>query len=172
MKQALIKILISIFLSLTLFQANADVIAVGMSNSGTPFGINGNSTDWTQVIINGGSYSGGAIPIINFDTTENNQLISLTFKGVCSISGSINTYMYLRILVDGMVMYPKNNTLCANRGTTFGIGNDVSTTIAFLNVPYAGTHTLRIDAKIATSSMYPVYNGYGYIYDTTTIINN
>lgn len=172
MKKTMLSVVGGFLLIMGLTQAHADVIGIGTGQVGTPFGINGSNTGWTPVTINGGPASGGGIPLIRFSTTANNQLISVSFTANCQISSSINTYIYVRFTVDGASMLPKQFPLCSGRGTTFGIGNDISTVQAFLNIPYAGWHDFRVEAKVATSSLYPVNNGYGYIRDTTTIIHN
>lgn len=174
MKRKIISLLGAATIALGSMNVSADWLAsgsfVGSNNLSSTAGSAAN-VGWTSLYLTGGAASGGAIGVIPFSTTVDNQSITVTFTAVCDISSFANSYIWVRFVVDTSIyMNPMQLPICAGRGTTFGIGNDVGTVTAQVRVPSAGTHQISVLAKIADWSLLGT-GGTGGLFNSSMIIN-
>ncbi|MFV2056199.1 MAG: hypothetical protein ACC707_07000 [Thiohalomonadales bacterium] len=174
MIKPIISVVGALFLTLTMFETQADVVMVSSAQVGTSYKVAGNDTYWTRIVISGGVASGGGIPQRSFTTTKDNELITVTFTAACNVESSVYSVLFVRFKVDGNVMLPNSSPLCIGRGLVgFGIGKDVNTAQAFMTIPNKGKHWYEVEAKLSNhNGPHTNTDGQAGIGQNTSVIRN
>jgi len=173
MIKPMISVVGALFLTMTVFETQADIVMVSSAQVGTAYGVSGANTDWTRIIISGGVASGGGIPQRSFTTTEDNELVTVTFTAACDVDSSQYSNLFVRFKVDGNLMLPNFSPICVGRGLYDSHGEDVSTAQAFINIPNQGTHWYEVEIKLSNfNGPWTTTDGQAKIGANTSIIRN
>ncbi len=100
----------------------------------------------TTALVKIGTGSVGG-PYIESFTAPKAETVMISFSAVCSTSGTTDQYTTVRILVDGLYIYPSNqqdDAFCSTAGaTTATAGLDTHTVVTALSVT-AGIHGIQV----------------------------
>lgn len=137
---------------------NVSAEAIGTGQFVGTNSLSGNGTDYSLLYLNGGAASGGADWGIPFVTTVNNQLITISYTSMCGMDNAFfGEYIWIKFKVDSNVWTNPTSgfPICAARGKTVGLANDIGTITATVRVPTAGTHSLTGYGRIMDVNFQP-----------------